>query len=170
MKNWIIGALTGGVLAAASAGLAWAQYGFPVDFDSEAPVKLVGTVDFVEWVNPHAYVHVTVPDVGRDGAAKPGTTFNWALTTDKPNVMFKLGLTKETLVKGVKVTIDGFQSKDGLCSKKWRTTKPLEISTCKAIAVTMTFANGCTIFTAADSISNAKPADLKPCTPPKPQM
>jgi len=60
----------------------------------------------MEWVNPHTWLHVDVkkPD---------GTVENWAVEAGTPNVLFRRGFTKESLLPGTEVVVDGYQSKDG---------------------------------------------------------
>jgi hypothetical protein len=60
-------AISAGLLAAASIGVtqAVAHHAFAAEFDGKSPVLLRGKVVKVEWINPHAWVHVNV--VGPDG-------------------------------------------------------------------------------------------------------
>jgi len=57
-----------GVLA--SAAPMWAHHAFAAEFDSTKPLKLHGTVTKMEWINPHAWIHIDVknPD---------GTVTSW---------------------------------------------------------------------------------------------
>ena len=36
-------------------------------FDGNKPVKLRGTVTKMEWINPHAWIHIDVKEAGRQG-------------------------------------------------------------------------------------------------------
>jgi hypothetical protein len=49
-------------------------------------------------------VNVTKPD---------GSVENWAIEAGSPNILMRRGITKDTLKKGDKINIDGYQSKDG---------------------------------------------------------
>ena len=42
-----------------------------------------------------------------------GTAENWALEGGTPNVLFRRGFTKESLLPGTEIVIDGYQAKDG---------------------------------------------------------
>src|SRR5438045_583145 len=42
-----------------------AHHAFAAEFDINQPIKLQGTVSRMEWVNPHAWIHVDV--AGPDG-------------------------------------------------------------------------------------------------------
>jgi hypothetical protein len=83
-----------------------AHHAFAAEFDAKKPVNFKGTVTKMEWVNPHAWLHVDVkqPD---------GTVQNWAIEAGTPNVLFRRGFTKESLLPGTVVVVDGYQAKDG---------------------------------------------------------
>jgi len=42
----------------------WAHHAFAAEFDSTKPVKLRGTVAKMDWINPHAWIHIDVPATG----------------------------------------------------------------------------------------------------------
>jgi hypothetical protein len=83
-----------------------AHHAFNSEFDSKKPIKLRGTVTKMEWINPHAWIHVDVkkPD---------GTVEKWMIEAGTPNTLFRRGFTKNSLHAGTEVLIDGYQSKDG---------------------------------------------------------
>ena len=83
-----------------------AHHAFAAEFDSTKPVTFKGTVTKMEWTNPHVWLHLDVkkPD---------GTVENWAFEAGTPNVLFRRGFTKNSLVAGTEVVVDGYQSKDG---------------------------------------------------------
>jgi hypothetical protein len=83
-----------------------AHHAFAAEFDANKPVKFTGKVTKMEWVNPHAWLHVDVkkPD---------GTVENWAIEAGTPNVLYRRGFTKESLLVGTEVVVDGYQAKDG---------------------------------------------------------
>jgi hypothetical protein len=84
-----------------------AHHAFAAEFDAKKPVHFEGTVTKMEWVNPHVWLHIDVkkPD---------GTVENWAFEAGTPNVLFRRGFTKQSLLPGTKVVVDGYQAKDGL--------------------------------------------------------
>jgi Family of unknown function (DUF6152) len=84
---------------------AWAHHAFAAEFDAKRPVHLEGTLTEVELINPHSWIHV---DVTVDGK-----TTNWMVEAGSPNVLLRRGFNKNTIEKGTKVVVDGYQSKDG---------------------------------------------------------
>ncbi len=91
------------VLAAAPAR---AHHSFASEFDAQKPVKFTATVTKMEWINPHAWMHVAVkkPD---------GTVENWMIEAGSPNSLFRRGVNKDTVRVGMEVVIDGYQARDG---------------------------------------------------------
>jgi len=83
-----------------------AHHAFAAEFDANKPVKFEGTVTKMQWTNPHVwfYVDVKKPD---------GKVENWAFEAGTPNVLFRRGFTKNSLLPGTKIVVDGYQSKDG---------------------------------------------------------
>ena len=83
-----------------------AHHAFAAEFDADRPVEFSGTVTRVEWVNPHVWIHL---DVDKDD----GTTEVWAFEAGTPNVLFRRGFTRDSLLPGTDVLVDGYQAKDG---------------------------------------------------------
>jgi len=42
-----------------------------------------------------------------------GQVVNWAIEAGTPNVLFRRGFTRDSLLPGTEIVIDGYQSKDG---------------------------------------------------------
>ena len=94
------------VSLAATAVTVVAHHAFAAEFDANKPVEFTGTVTKMEWVNPHVWLHMDVkkPD---------GTIESWAFEAGTPNVLFRRGFTKQSLLPGTVVKVDGYQAKDG---------------------------------------------------------
>ena len=95
-----------GVFLAGTAVTVVAHHAFAAEFDANRPVEFTGTITKMEWVNPHVWLHMDVkkPD---------GTTESWAFEAGTPNVLFRRGFTKQSLLPGTVVKVDGYQAKDG---------------------------------------------------------
>jgi len=84
-----------------------AHHAFAAEFDATKPVKFESaTVTRMEWVNPHVWIHVDV-------ALADGTVEKWAIEAGTPNVLFRRGFTKEDLLPGTAIVVEGYRSKDG---------------------------------------------------------
>ena len=130
------------VFAAAFAPLAPAHHSVSGQFDTSKSFQITGVVSRVEWVNPHTWIHITVPDTDGKGKAKKGTTYNWAIEGGTPNTLLRTGIKKDSLKVGTEVVVRGYQSKDALCDVHPKTKK----KTCKANGRDVTFPNGCKLF------------------------
>jgi uncharacterized protein DUF6152 len=95
-----------GLALVAAVAPGWAHHAFASEFDAKKPVKFTGTVTKMEWINPHAWMHVTVkkPD---------GTVENWMIEAGSPNNLFRRGINKNTVQVGMQVVVDGYQARDG---------------------------------------------------------
>ena len=81
------------------------HHAFGGEFDPNKPVLLKGPVTKVEWVNPHAWIHleVTKPD---------GTKEEWMVEGGTPNTLLRRGITRDSLKAGTELVIDGYQARD----------------------------------------------------------
>jgi hypothetical protein len=99
------------VLIAAAAVLAFgfqalAHHAFSAEFDANKPVKLRGNVVKMDWINPHAWLHLDVksPD---------GKVVSWMIELGPPNALLKRGWNKQSVPAGLEVLVEGYQAKDG---------------------------------------------------------
>jgi hypothetical protein len=99
----IAGLLSAALLAAIPA---WAHHSFAAEFDIKKPVKLEGTVTKMEWINPHAWIHIDVK--GPDGKIT-----SWMVEGGTPNILLRRGFTKQSLEVGTVVIVEGYQAKNG---------------------------------------------------------
>jgi hypothetical protein len=84
---------------------AMAHHAFGGEFDPNRPVLLKGKIVKVEWVNPHAWIHVEVPKAD-------GTKQVWMVEGGSPNSLFRRGVTRDSLQIGTEIIVDGYQSRD----------------------------------------------------------
>ena len=106
-------ALGAGVVAGAGLWLIVAavpvsrHHAFAAEFDANKPIKFENAVEKkMEWVNPHVWIHIEVP-------LADGKVEQWAIEAGTPNVLFRRGFTKEALLPGTTIVVDGYRAKDG---------------------------------------------------------
>ena len=99
--------MAGAAIASALLGgaAALAHHAFAAEFDANKPVNLRGPVTRVEWINPHAWIHV-------DSKNADGSTTAWMVEGGTPNTLLRRGLTRDTLKVGTEIIVDGYQTKD----------------------------------------------------------
>lgn len=127
-----------GLLAALTATPVVAHHAFNSEFDAKRPVKFEGTVTKMVWVNPHAWIYVEVKKAD-------GSVDEWMVEAGTPNTLLRRGLTRQALPVGTKITVDGYQSKDGSLRANGRD---------------LTLPNGQTLF--IGSSGTGAPTDEKP--------
>lgn len=90
----------------AAAVPALGHHAFSAEFDAKQPVKMVGTVTKMEWINPHSWIHMDVK--GPDGKVT-----SWMIELGAPNALIRRGFTKNSLPAGTVLTVEGYKAKDG---------------------------------------------------------
>ena len=75
-------------------------------FDEGQTVTLKGVVSKVEWVNPHVYLYLDVPDA-------QGKVTTWSVETFPPSTLRRAGLNREKLGYGQTVTLLGYKARNG---------------------------------------------------------
>jgi len=95
-----------GILMLAAAAPVVAHHAFAAEFDGSKPVTLKGTVTKMEWINPHAWLHMEVK--GPDGKVVA-----WAIEGGAPNALLRRGWNKNSVPPGTQITVQGFRAKDG---------------------------------------------------------
>ena len=76
------------------------------EFDQNVPVKVTGTIVKVEWLNPHVWFYVDVPD-------EKGTITTWGFSAAPPGALMRRGITKDALKIGSVVNVEGSRARDG---------------------------------------------------------
>ena len=99
------GIVAGGALLAGIPS-AVAHHAFAAEFDATKPVKLRGMITRMEWINPHAWMHLQVTD-------KDGNVENWMIEAGPPGALVRRGWTKNSVRPGTEVLVEGYQATDG---------------------------------------------------------
>lgn len=126
-------ALSIAALLAGTARPALAHHSFAAEYDDQKPLKITGTLTKVDWMNPHIWYYVDVknPD---------GSVTRWAISGGAPGQLQRRGITKDLLVVGSEVNVEGFKAKDGSNN---------------GFGQRVTYADGRNVFTATDPVGRA---------------
>lgn len=116
-----------------------AHHSFAAEYDSTKTVTVKGTIQKLEWVNPHAYFWVDAQD-------EKGKITTWAFESLSPNALARQGWNRNSLKKGEEVTVEGYLAKDG---------KPLADGSIHANSKSVTRADGRRVFvgSSADDVA-----------------
>ena len=133
------------VLLAASVPML-AHHAFGGEFDANKPVLLKGKVVKMEWVNPHAWIHLEITKEG-------GSREVWMVEGGSPNSLLRRGFTRDSLPVGTEIIVDGYQSRDH--------------SLLRANGRNVTFTDGRKLF--LGSSGTGAPDDQKPPSETKPK-
>ena len=115
-------------LAAMQSWQVLAHHAFSAEFDKDAPVTLEGKVTKIEWINPHAWIHLGV--IGEDGEAVA-----WMVEGGTPNTLLRSGIHKNSLPIDSEIIVRGYRANDKTCEPA-----------CKANGRDLTFADGRKVF------------------------
>ena len=128
MKKIIIAFFLAASAVASLSYQAWAHHAFSAEFDANAPVTLRGKVTRVEWINPHAWIHLAA-------VQEDGETEAWMVEGGTPNTLLRAGINKNSLPIGSEIVVRGYQSKDRACAPA-----------CKANGRDLAFEDGRKVF------------------------
>ena len=114
------------VVALITIAPAFGHHSETAEFDQNHPVKVTGTIVKVEWLNPHVWFYVDVKD-------EQGKVTTWGFSAAPPGALMRRGITKDALVIGAVVNVEGSRARDGSNNASGRS---------------VTFADGRNVFTA----------------------
>ena len=123
-----------------------AHHAFGGEFDANKPVLLKGKVVKMEWVNPHAWIHLEI-------TKENGQKEVWMVEGGSPNSLLRRGFTRDSLPVGTDIIVDGYQSRDH--------------SLLRANGRNVTFTDGRKLF--LGSSGTGAPDDQKPASETKPK-
>ncbi len=83
-----------------------AHHAFSAEFDGTKQVNLRGTIARMDWINPHAWLHIDVKETN-------GAVTRWMIELGPPNSLIKRGWSKKSVPAGIEVLVLGYQAKDG---------------------------------------------------------
>jgi Family of unknown function (DUF6152) len=83
-----------------------AHHSFAAEYDANQPVTLTGSVSKMAWINPHSWIYIDVKKAD-------GNVENWAVEAGPPGTLIRAGFTKESLIPGTVIVVNGYRAKDG---------------------------------------------------------
>ena len=83
-----------------------AHHSFAAVFDVNVTVDVSGTVTDVEWMNPHAWIHI-------DAKNDAGVVESWSFELGSPNGLIRRGWSRATIQAGDVISISGYRARDG---------------------------------------------------------
>jgi len=102
-RIWMMAA---GAVALTASGPVLAHHAFSAEFDAKAPVTLRGPVTKIEWINPHAWIHM-------ETKAANGKPEIWMVEGGTPNTLQRNGISRNSIQVGTVIVVSGYQAKDG---------------------------------------------------------
>ncbi len=106
-KYWALAALLAGLFLASVPAIA--HHSVAAEYDFDKPVQLTGTLTQMEWINPHAMLHLEVTN-------SDGSKAVWIFQTTGAAALRQKGLARASsggLAVGSTYTINGFAAKNG---------------------------------------------------------
>jgi hypothetical protein len=106
MRTMISTVVTGLALMLIASAPVAGHHSFAAEYDGNKPITLKGTVVKMEWINPHAWIHLDVKETN-------GTVTRWMIEGAAPNALIRRGWNRNSLQPGVEISVEGYLAKDG---------------------------------------------------------
>ena len=103
---WIVGGWLGLILGVMTGPSVEAHHAFAAEFDATKPVALRGKITKMEWINPHAWMHIDVKNAD-------GTVESWMIEAGPPGALVRRGWKKDSVTPGIEVLVEGYRAIDG---------------------------------------------------------
>ena len=82
-----------------------AHHSFAAEYDANKPITLKGTILKFDFVNPHAWLYISVKEAD-------GKETKWNVEMSSPNSLIRRGVNKNSVPLGTEVTVVGYRSRD----------------------------------------------------------
>ena len=102
-RTFSILAVCGLVLAAVPVA---AHHALAAQYDMDKPVEITGTLNKMEFINPHSMLHLDVKKAD-------GTVTTWVFQTTNAGSLRSRGLARNALEQGQTYTVKGFAARNG---------------------------------------------------------
>ena len=102
-RTFSILAVCGLVLAAVPVA---AHHALAAQYDLDKPVEITGTLNKMEFINPHSMLHLDVKKAD-------GTVTTWVFQTTNAGSLRSRGLARNALEQGATYTVKGFAARNG---------------------------------------------------------
>ena len=101
-----IAVMVAGVALLAAAVPVLAHHAFSAEFDAATPVRLRGKITKMEWINPHAWMHMEV-------TTEDGQVEAWMIEAGPPGALIRRGWDRDSVTPGTEVLVEGYRALDG---------------------------------------------------------
>lgn len=82
------------------------HHAFSGEFDARKPVQLRGKVVKMQWINPHAWLHLAVEN-------EDGEEVVWMVEAGPPGALVRRGWRRDSVTPGLELLVQGYQAIDG---------------------------------------------------------
>jgi hypothetical protein len=83
-----------------------AHHALVAQYDMDKPIEITGTLNKMEFINPHSMLHLDVKDPN-------GTVTTWVFQTTNAGSLRSRGLARTSLQQGATYTVKGFAARNG---------------------------------------------------------